>query len=185
MKVYVVTSNRAKFLEIEDILERSRIDAVHRPVEVLESGNTLEQRAKSKAQAAYNIIGQPLVADDTGVYFHAFRDFPGTFPKKALKEFGLDGLIRKLDGKDRSGSFKTVLCYYDESGPRYFSGEMEGTVSERLHKIRRDDAPYERIFIPKKMFRAVSELKFEEKQLISHRAKASRKLAEFLKGKKG
>lgn len=184
MKVFIVTSNRAKFLEIEDILERSRIDVAHRPVDVLESGDTLEQRAKSKARAAFNIIGQPVVADDTGVYFHAFRDFPGAFPKKALEELGLDGLIRKLDGKDRSGSFKTVLCYYDESGPRCFSGEMEGTISNRLHKIRREDAPFERIFIPKKMFRAVSELSFEEKQLISHRAKAARKLAEFLKGKK-
>jgi XTP/dITP diphosphohydrolase len=181
MKVYVVTTNRCKYLEIEDILEKERIEVVQKPIEVLEHGKTLEQRAKSKAQAGFNVIGRPTVADDTGVYIHAFKDFPGVYPKKVVDEIGLDGIMKRVEGKDRSASFKTVLCYFDDTGPRFFSGVMEGMISERLHKLRREDAPYERIFIPKKMFRAVSELSFDEKQLISHRAKASRKLAEFLK----
>lgn len=181
MIVNVVTTNRGKFLEIEDILERERIESVQKPMSVIESGKTLEQRAKSKAQAGYNAIGQPVVADDTGLYFHALKGFPGVQPKKVFDELGFEGIFKKLEGMDRTASFKTVLCYFDESGPRYFRGEMEGAISERLHKIRAEDLPYERIFIPKKMFRAVSELTFDEKQLISHRAKAARQLAEFLK----
>ena len=136
MVVYVVTSNRCKYLEIEDILERSGIEAVQKPIEALEHGNTLEQRAKSKAQAGFNVIGRPVVADDTGIYFHAYKDFPGVYPKKVFDEIGFDGLMKKVEGKDRSARFKTVLCYFDDSGPRFFSGIMEGTVSERLHKLR-------------------------------------------------
>jgi XTP/dITP diphosphohydrolase len=184
MAVYVITSNRDKFLEIEDILEREHIEVLHKNIAVIEHGNTLEQRAKCKARAAFNVIGRPVVADDTGVFFHALVNFPGTYPKKVFDEMGFDGLFQKLEGKDRSASFRAVLCYFDESGPRYFSGEMKGRIDTRIHKSRRDELPYERIFIPDKMFRSVSELTFEEKQLISHRSKAARKLAEFLKTKK-
>ena len=184
MAVYVTTSNRSKFLEIEDILERSRIEVVQKHVTVIENGKTLEQRAKSKAQGAFNLIGKPTLADDTGLYFHAFKDFPGIHPKKVFEELGFEGIFRKLENKDRSASFRAVLCYFDDSGPRYFSAEMKGKIDTKIHKSRRDDLPYERIFIPNKMFRSVSELSFEEKQLMSHRAKATRQLAAFLKTKK-
>jgi len=184
MKVYVATSNRGKYLEIEDILERERITVMQKGVAVIEHGKTLEQRAKSKAQGAYNVIGKPVVADDTGVFFHALNNFPGIHPKKAFDRLGFEGLFKKLEGIDRSASFRAVLCYFDDGGPRFFKGEMKGKIDTRIHMARRDDLPYERIFIPDKMFRAVSEMSFEEKQLISHRAKAARALAAFLKSGK-
>ena len=82
MKVNVVTKNRTKFLEIEDVLEKNGIEAVQKSVEVFEHGETIEKRARSKALAGYNIFSEPVIADDTGVFFHAFQNFPGPFPKK-------------------------------------------------------------------------------------------------------
>jgi len=180
MRVFIVTSNRAKYLEIADILDKHGIEAVHKRMELLEYGDTIQRRVRSKAQAAYNIMTGPVVADDTGVFFHAYDNFPGHLPKRVFREIGFDGLMKKLDGKDRTASFRTMLCYYTDFGPQFFQGEMKGRIDVRVHPERVPGLPYERIFIPDGIDRAVSEMTFEEKQKISHRADAARKLADFI-----
>ena len=149
-------------------------------MDIFDYGDTIQKRVRSKAQAAYNILTEPVVADDTGVFFHAFNNFPGHLPKKVFNSIGFEGIMRKLEGHDRSASFKTILCYYTDFGPQFFEGEMKGRISEQVHSERVPDAPYERIFIPDGMDRAVSEMTFEGKQRISHRANATRKLADFI-----
>ena len=88
--------------------------------------------------------------------------------------------MRKLDGKERAASFRTILCCYTDFGPQFFLGEMKGRIDVRVHPERMTDLPYERIFIPDGKDKAVSEMSFEEKQEISHRAQAARKLADFV-----
>lgn len=99
MEINVITSNTGKFIEMKKILEKYNIISVHNNLDTQETGNTLEERALSKAKDAYSKIKKPLIVDDTGFFFEAFDNFPGPFPKKVYQELGLDGVLKKLGDK--------------------------------------------------------------------------------------
>ncbi len=183
MVVCIATGNRGKFLEIADILKSYGMDAVQKPMKLDEEGETLEERAESKARKAWNALKKPVAAEDTGIFFKAFGNFPGVDTKKCFLEHGLEGITRMLDGKSRDAYFKTVICYYDSEGPRFFSGIMKGKIAKEIRMSRVKSLPYERIFIPEGYSKTISELGQKKKNRISHRAEAAEKLAVFLKGK--
>lgn len=184
MKIIVVTSNKDKFDEIAKTLAEFKIEAEQSSVNITEEGSTLDEIVTDKAKKAFEALKQPLIVDDTGVYFSAYEDFPGAYPRRVFEKLGLAGLLKKLEGKDRGAFFRTILCYIDENEQKMFDGNLDGNISERIYEPGRESLPYDRIFIPYGHQEPMCALTLDQITKISHRAQATRKFAAwFMKNK--
>ena len=178
MQISVVTSNKGKFLEIKEILEKFGVQAIQEQIETKEEGNTLKERCLSKAKDAFSKLKKPLIVDDTGLFFKAYENFPGAFPKKVFTELGFEGLLKKLEGKSRNAQFKTLICYTDGKIKKFFEGDLNGRISEKVFVGGHESLPYDRIFIPEGYSVPFCLISDTEKNKISHRAKAVEKFAQ-------
>jgi len=181
--VLIVTSNEDKFKEISMVLNEFSIKAKRINLDFPEHGENIEGVAENKAKEAFRKVKKPLIVEDTGIFFSAYKDFPGGYAKRIYKSLGLTGLIKLLENKSRKAYFQTVICYYDGKRTKTFSGKLHGTIVKKIHtdKFLRQKFPYDRIFIENKYKKPVSLLTLEEKIKISHRAKAAEKFARWLK----
>jgi XTP/dITP diphosphohydrolase len=179
MKIIVATGNENKFREIARLLDEYGIDSERRAYSRDESGNTLEDIVRKKAEQAFRRIKDNLIVDDTGVYFDALDNFPGPYPRRVFEQLGFEGLLQKLKGRERSAHFKTLICYTDGRESMIFEGIMAGTITERVYKASRKNLPYEQVFVPEGFSIPVCMMSIGEKSKISHRAEAVRKFAEF------
>jgi len=182
LRLFFVTGNRSKFLEAASVLELAGVRLVQEDIELDESG--LDDQAAvvvAKAKHAYEKLKQPVMVDDTGMYFHAFDNFPGAYTKRLLKHVGYDGVMRLLDGKDRKAHFRCLVCFNDGSKCQVFSGELHGEITKTVSGKINSDWEYDSIFIPEGLSVPLSELTIEERAKFSHRKKAVMKLLEHLK----
>ncbi|MFH0949354.1 MAG: non-canonical purine NTP pyrophosphatase [Candidatus Aenigmatarchaeota archaeon] len=179
MEIIVVTSNVDKFNEICHMLGIYGIKSRRLSVNFAENENTLDEIVVNKAKQAYKKLKKPLIVDDTGVYFTAYKNFPGPYPKRIFNRLGFAGLLKKLDRKQRGAFFKTIICYIDKNGFKPFDGVMRGKITKNVHEGKRDSLPYERIFISTGYKEPVCKMSIEKKSKISHRAKAVRKFAKW------
>ncbi len=181
-KITVVTGNDDKYNEIKKILMKYGIDSEHVKLSFPETKDSVEEIAVEKAKNAFSAVGRPLIVDDTGVYFDAYNDFPGHLAKRMFNALGFRGLLRLLDN-NRGASFKTVVCYTDGRTIKTFVGELRGTITKEVHPTSRPDLPYEQIFIPDGFDVPMCTLSVDEKNEISHRAKAVEKFAKWFKAR--
>ncbi len=186
MALVFATSNKHKFEEVNAVLSEHGIALEMRGIELPEiDASSIEKIAEHKARQAYTAVRSAVIVEDTGVYFKAYKDFPGIHAKWAFETLGYKGFFKLLNGADKSAFMKTVICFFDrESKPVFFSGEMHGKIVMKVHKSSAKLMPYERIFVPEGYKKPVAYLSREEKNKISHRGKAAEKLAEFLEERK-
>ncbi len=179
------TGNKHKAQEIGAILSEYGIELEQSKMELQEiSSKDARDIALFKAKQAFDELRQPLIAEDTGFYFKAFRDFPGTMPKRVFEAIGYEGLLKLLEGKKRGAYAVCTICFMEDFQTyEFFEGRLEGRITERVIKPKADVMPYERIFIPKGYEKALVEMSRKEKNSISHRAVAARKLGEWIKEK--
>ncbi|MBU2100072.1 non-canonical purine NTP pyrophosphatase [Candidatus Micrarchaeota archaeon] len=184
MELYFVTGNKHKVQEIQKVLGK-KIQLIQKKLEIKEPAlNSIEKIAKIKAVQAFKKIGKPLITEDTGIYFNAFKNFPGTEPKREFEKLDFKGLLEKLKGKKRNAFFITAICFVDAKGKRKtFSGKLHGRITEKVFYEKKDVLPYEKIFIPKGKKRVLAFYSRKTKNKFSHRAKAARKLKKFLGSK--
>ncbi|HLC92241.1 MAG TPA: non-canonical purine NTP pyrophosphatase [archaeon] len=187
MQIFIATTNRHKVGEISAILSEYGISVKQKSLKILEPDfNSIEEVAKSKAEQAFAKLKKPVIAEDTGVYFDAYHNFPGIFAKRVYEGIGFDGLlslIRRV--KNRSAHFGTAICYYDGKTFKVFSGYLRGKLLLRAVSVDKDRLPYEKLFVPAGYSNALVNLDIKEKNRISHRALATRKLAKWLVLRKG
>jgi len=179
----IVTTNEDKYNEIAKILNNNGIKTNQKKIELSETGDTLEEVAKGKAKDAYRKVKKPLIVEDTGIFFTAYRNFPGLFAKRMYIALGFSGLMKLLKGRSRKAYFKTVICYYNGKKMKIFTGRLEGTIGKKIQaRHNRAKLPYERIFSPIGTKNTLSQISVKEKNKISHRAKATKKFARWFKG---
>jgi len=183
--ITLVSGNKHKFQEIGKILSQHGIELKWAQASLEErEGLSLEETAKEKARQAFELVKKPVIGEDTGVFFDALGDFPGAKAKRVFEEIGFDGLLGKIEGKDRSAHFETVICYTaDGKNFECFTGALRGSLDSKVHDLEKDVLPYEKIFVPAGRDCTLSSISREEKNTFSHRAKAAEKLAEWLKAK--
>lgn len=183
MKIVLSTSNSHK---VEEILEIVKLDLQWdvKTLEVEEDGLTFEENAIKKAKASYEFYG-PSVADDSGLEIYALDNFPGIrsarFMEGASYSIKNAKIIEMLEGvpeSKRGARFVCVAVYYDRK-PHVFEGVAEGKIS--FTPRGENGFGYDPIFIPSGYDMTMAELSKEDKNKISHRAKALKKLEEFLK----
>jgi XTP/dITP diphosphohydrolase len=156
--------------------------------EVVEDGLTCEANALKKAMEVASATGIPSVADDTGLEVEALGGRPGVFAARyagedATYEDNCRKLLKELHGvpqSRRTARFLTVAALAMPGGPsRVVTGTLEGLIAQACRGSQ--GFGYDPLFFVPELGRTLAELTVEEKNRISHRAKAFRSMAEILR----
>jgi len=183
MKVYFVTGNRIKFDEVKHIFEGNGIEIewLNEPKPEPADEWDIKAVAEYAAEKLANKHNKPVVVEDTGLFFNAYKDFPGPHSKFAFHALGYEGLLKLLEGKDRAAFFRIVASFCTPGKkPVSFEGRMDGKVADKVYGKEATQMPFDRIFIPNGYEKAWIET-LEEKYKTSHRTLAFGKMVEHLK----
>lgn len=189
MKTLVfATNNLHKLEEVRDILGGSFRIASLKEIgcidDIPETADTLEGNALQKARYVKDKFGYDCFADDTGLEVEALGGAPGVFSARYAglghdSEANMRKLLKELEGKtNRQVQFRTVVALLLEGREYTFEGIVRGTILTE----RRGTAGfgYDPVFVPEGYAETFAEMGSEEKNRISHRARAVQKLADFL-----
>ncbi|MDO4158996.1 MAG: non-canonical purine NTP diphosphatase [Prevotellaceae bacterium] len=192
MKIVFATNNKNKLSEIREILG-SRVEVlslqdINCNVDIPETGNTLEENALQKAQYIFDNYGYDCFADDTGLEVDALNGEPGIYSARYAGGEGHDSeanmakLLYKLGSNDnRKAHFRTVIALIrknDNPQVTLFEGIVYGNIIKE--KRGGEGFGYDPIFEPEGYNNTFAELGHEIKNTISHRAKAVKKLSDYL-----
>jgi XTP/dITP diphosphohydrolase len=179
IKIWFATRNSHKVEEAAEILSPYGITLEHYPLE------RVEIQADDPADiAAYSLSivkeNLPICVEDAGVSIDRFDGFPGPYSNYVLKRLGNPGILKLMEGEQsRKAHYVSAVAYRDESGIHIFRGIVDGLIAHNIRGTR--GFGYDPIFIPTEGDgRTFGEMEAEEKNMISHRARAFRALAEWL-----
>lgn len=196
MKVVLATKNIGKAKEIGRILEGSGVEIISLEgfpsVELPpETGKTMDENALLKARAISKATGLPALADDSGLEVDFLGGAPGVYSarysgEKATDEENWKKLLRELEGvggEKRGARFRCALALVGFDENEYlFEGVFEGVIAEAPRGA--NGFGYDPVFIATGTGRTAAELAPEEKNRISHRARAIEDLKAFLASRK-
>lgn len=187
MKFIIATNNKKKLLELERILKPLGIDAItarEAGVElddVEETGTTFAENAFIKADAAFKKTGLPSVADDSGLCVDALDGRPGIYSARyagdnATDEEKISKLLTELAGVEdekRTAHFACAICCILPDGSKI---EVEGRCQGKIAFEPCGDGGFG--YDPVFMYgdKSYAQLSAEEKDAVSHRGQALRKL---------
>ncbi len=176
MKLTVVTNNPHKAEEIA-LFFRDVAEVTHVALDCPEiRDESVGRIATKKAEFAFQVLRTPLICDDTGFYIHALNGFPGPYAAFVHKTIGNEGILRLMEGvSDRKAHFETAVAYADGKRIRVFPGRIQGRI---VRPRGQGGFGYDPIF--EWRGRTLAEMSPEEKNRISHRARALRRLRDFL-----
>lgn len=182
------TQNKHKLEEIQqailghfDII--SLIDLNHLE-DIPETGKTLSENALQKAKFIYQKYGKDCFADDTGLEIESLNGDPGVYSARYAGsgrsfEDNMNKVLENLHGEtNRKACFKTVIALIYKEETYFFEGIVNGTIT--TEKRGKEGFGYDPIFLPDGYTKTFAELSLEEKNKMSHRALASKKLIHFL-----
>ncbi len=195
LRLVLATRNRHKVEELQAILASTArdvdlvgMDAFPDAADVVEDGLTFEANALKKARAAAVVTGLPAVADDSGVCVDVLNGMPGVFSARWAGRHGddaanLDLLLAQISDvpdEHRGAQFVCVAALVDPVGREHVvRGELDGVLT----RFPRGGGGfgYDPIFVPRGSSRTTAELTPTEKNAISHRGIAFRRLAALLR----
>ena len=188
MKLIFATNNAHKLSEVQAVLGPSfelvtpRMCGVEE--EIPETAETLEGNARQKARYLYERTGLDCFADDTGLEVEALNGAPGVHSAR----YATDGhdfaannrlLLKNLEGEtNRRARFRTAICLIEWGEERLFEGIVEGHIID--HESGSEGFGYDPLFVPEGYDCTFAEMSADEKNAISHRGRAVRKLVAYL-----
>jgi len=186
-RLAVASKNPDKVSEIEEILGSvGLVDEIVRDLmweDVEETGATLEENALLKARAVVEATGLPVVADDTGLEVVALGGGPGVHTARfagpdATYSENVEKMLAEMDGlEDRGARFRTVVALVFPDGVEMVAeGSVEGVITTAPRGS--SGFGYDPIF--EVDGRTLAEMTSGEKNALSHRARAIRKLVRSL-----
>lgn len=173
----LITGNQGKAREFSQLLGfEIRTEKI--PLPEIQSTD-VEEVAKIKAETAYMQLKRPVFVDDTGLYIQAWGQLPGALVAWFLDNVGNEGILKMLkDWDQRNATVKTALGYCDNRGARVFVGELPGEIA---HSLRGENGfGYDPIFIPKGQHKTFAEMTEADKNVVSMRAVAAKRLRDYL-----
>ena len=188
MKVVLASHNKKKMVEMRTILSAMGVEVLSQAevgvdLEPEETGTTFEENARIKARAVMEATGLPAIADDSGLMVDALDGQPGVYSARYGGP-GLDDtgrwqlLLKNMAGQtNRACKFVSVICCaFPDGGEVMARGECPGTLAQGPSGD--GGFGYDPIFYLPQLGKTMAQLTPEEKNQISHRARA---LAGFLK----
>ena len=201
MKIFIATSNKHKVQEFSQMFENAGLecdafgaDAIKEFVPPVEDGSTFAENSFIKARALKKFVPDAFVmADDSGIVVDALNGAPGIF---SARYAGVDGanadlsnnekLLKELANvpdSERSARFVCAIALITPSGSEFmFEGKIEGYINHGA--VGCGGFGYDPLFYVPEFNKTTAELSAEEKNKVSHRGQAFKKMIEFLKQQK-
>ena len=201
MKLIFATGNRGKLREASEILggEFEIVSSASAGIteDIPETGSTLEENSRMKACYVMDRTGTDCFADDTGLEVRALGGAPGVYSARYAgpghdSAANIVKLLKELDGiGDRSAAFRTAVTLLFQGREYVFRGEVKGRIGTVLSG--EGGFGYDPVFIPDEIPApdgslvpnaeelTMAQLTEEQKNAISHRGRALRAMAAFLK----
>lgn len=189
MKICFATNNSNKIKEValllEDEIQLLGLKDIGCTKELREDQSTLEGNAEQKARYVFEKYNINCFADDTGLEVEALNNEPGVFsarfagPQRS-DEDNMALLLERLNSSEnRKARFRTVICAFIDDQKYFFEGVVNGEITKEHNGDK--GFGYDPIFIPTGYSQTFAQMSTEEKNKISHRSIAVRKLVDFLK----
>lgn len=180
MRLAFVTSNPGKVEEARKYFEPLGVEVYQLKVSYPEiQADTLEEVAEYGAKWLAQRVDDPFFLDDSGLFVEALNGFPGVYSAYVYKTIGCQGILKLLHGeKNRKAHFKSVIAYWDGE-LHLFTGRVDGKIATEPRGS--GGFGFDPIFIPEGFDRTFAEMTTEEKNRLSHRGRALREFANWLK----
>jgi len=190
MEICFATNNRNKIKEVWQLLMPDfsllSLSDIGCHEELAETQNTLEGNSLQKAQYVYQQYRIPCFADDSGLEVEALNGAPGVYSARYAGDQrndkdNIDLLLKNLKGiQNRRASFRTIITLIGiEKEPSIFEGQIQGKIITAPRGT--NGFGYDPVFVPEGGDRTFAEMEMHEKNALSHRAKAVKKLVGYLK----
>ncbi|MDE5708847.1 MAG: RdgB/HAM1 family non-canonical purine NTP pyrophosphatase [Alistipes sp.] len=188
MEILFATNNTHKLSEVQAVLGDGFRLLTPRDCgiteEIPETQPTIEGNALQKARYLYERTGRDCFADDTGLEVEALGGAPGVHSAR----YATDGhdfaannrlLLKNLAGQEnRRARFRTVIALIIRGEEHLFEGIVEGRIVDAERGT--EGFGYDPLFIPEDGDKTFAEMNAEEKNAVSHRGRAVRRLADYL-----
>lgn len=196
MDLVFATNNLHKISEIKNLLKQHlhndnnlykilSLKDINCFEDIPETSKTLEGNASEKSMFVYKNFHINCFADDTGLEIEALDGKPGVYSarysgEERSFEKNMNKVLSKLEGKiNRKARFRTVISLIIDGEEKLFEGIVNGIILEQ--KRGKEGFGYDPIFQAEGYNISFAEMTLEEKNKISHRAIATRKLIDYLK----
>lgn len=188
-KILIATQNDGKAREYRKLFEPKGIEVItlkdlNEQVEIIENGKTFSENALIKAQTLTDKLNLPVLADDSGLVVDALNGAPGIYSaryagdhddeannKKLLEE------LKKVPDEKRTAHFHcSIVATAPGKTPLEANGDVYGLIAHEKHG--EDGFGYDPLFYYPEFGKTFGEIGMEEKNKVSHRAKATENLLE-------
>ncbi len=191
MTLCFATNNQHKIKEVQALLGNDFVlvglTGIGCAEELAENQTTLEGNSLQKARYVFDRYSVSCFADDTGLEVEALHGAPGVYSARYAGEQrnaadNMSLLLKNLKGAgNRKARFRTVITLITPSGQKEFEGILNGTIIDQQRGT--EGFGYDPIFLPDGSARTLAEMPLEEKNKLSHRARAVEKLVAHVKQK--
>ncbi|MFX0048788.1 MAG: RdgB/HAM1 family non-canonical purine NTP pyrophosphatase [Candidatus Hermodarchaeota archaeon] len=185
--IYFITGNKNKFNEIQNLFLKEDLSyklkqSTIKTIEI--QAFSLKEVALFKLNSIRGKIADSYFIEDAGFFVETpLNGFPGVYSKYVLNTIGNKGILDLIrDNSETKAHFKAIIALYFQplNDNFIFEGVVEGKVAKNIRG--KGGFGFDPIFVPKDFpNRTFAELTIEEKNKVSHRGKAWRKLVGFLK----
>lgn len=188
MKLCFATNNKNKLKELRNSIGSNIVIVSLEEIEcfedIPETGNTLEANSLQKAQYIWDKYKIATIADDTGLEVESLEGRPGVYSARyagenCSSEDNMNKMLEELSNtKNKKAEFKTIITYLNGDKMEQFKGICKGDI--RDERSGAEGFGYDPIFQPKGFNVTFAEMPMEDKNKISHRGIAVRKLIEYI-----
>ena len=190
IKICFATKNKHKIEEVQAALGNQfhliSLDDINCKEELPETQDTLEGNALQKANYVFQNYATPCFADDTGLEVTALQGAPGVYSARYAgpqrdSNNNIDLLLENLKTKNnRNARFRTVIALIGLTPqPQTFEGSVNGMIN--MHRQGEHGFGYDPVFIPQGHEKTFAQMDLTQKNALSHRGQAVKKIASFLK----
>lgn len=187
-KLVFATNNANKLREIREIMpsdiEILSLADIHCEGDIPETADTLEGNALIKAHYVYDRFGLDCFADDTGLEVDALGGLPGVHTARYAgpsqdPQANMKKLLAEMKEKvNRNARFRTVIALIEKGEEHLFNGKVDGVITTGPRGTQ--GFGYDPVFSPEDTGLTFAEMGEENKNLISHRARAVKALLRYL-----
>ena len=179
-RIWMGTSSDHKYEEAREVLAEYGVELERLSIERVEI-----QADDPELIAEYSLrvldVDVPILIEDAGLYIDKYYGFPGPYSSYALRTIDNEGILKLMEGEtERGARYLSAVAFRDGDTSVTFTGEVVGRIAMETRGT--NGFGYDPIFMPEEGDgRTFGEMSAAEKARISHRARAFRKLGEWLR----
>ncbi len=190
--IFYATTNTGKFEEVKRylsehehshkyLIDLKQLDKDFPEIQTMDQ----EAIAINKAEQAWNYIKQPVIVDDSGIYFEHYNLFPGTLSKFIFHSIGFEGILKLTEDDNRAKFLVSMVYKNSENTHAVFQGDCKGTIVRPESFECHTKQPYDAIFVPVGTNKTMGQIrKTKEEKDYASRLRALKKFLDWFKESK-